>query len=138
MDEQSISVRMFDGWRAESALSDQLRNAGIEFERVGFDDYDNSLELHGVAPDGRLSIEAQKAIHAAGFSKVYVNHTDQWETHYNWPAAFTSHPGWRVSYRNKFGGKEIWVEKPVPSWPEDWVTSGYVIIKAPDSASATS
>ena len=48
--------------------------------------------------------------------------------------------GWRVSYPHKRSYNEnapdapydgsIWVEKPVPTWPQDWFDTGYVTIKS--------
>ena len=122
---RTISERMFDGFFAKSELGEQLE---IEYERIGFDHYDNSLELYGVPPDARLTEEEQKAIHSAGFSKCFVNHTDKWETHYGFHAAeFKPAKGWRVSYPHKRGEGEkgILLEADVPSWPRDWFETGY-------------
>ena len=95
--ERTLSGRLFDSGHAECELEELLSCAGVEFERLGWDDYDCSVEIHGVAPEARLSVEAQKVIHAAGFAKAYVNHTDKWETHYSFPPGdFAEVNGWRV------------------------------------------
>jgi len=122
---RSIAERMFDGFFAESELGEELV---IEYERIGFDHYDNSLELYGVPDDARLSIDEQKVIHAAGFSKCYVNHVDKWETHYGFhDKEFKPAKGWRVSYPHKRGDETggILVEEICPSWPKDWFETGY-------------
>ena len=65
----------------ETAL-DTLIGETEGFERLGWDEYDNSLELHECTPGLRLSAEAAQYIWDNGFSICYVNHTDGWETHY--------------------------------------------------------
>lgn len=95
------------------------------------DYYDESLEIHGVAPDARLSVEKLQAIKTAGFGKVYVNHTDKWETHYTFAADVSAKP-WRVSYPHKRGDTgSIWVEEVPSGWPNDWLKTGYVTKKEP-------
>ncbi len=131
MNDKPLSEKLFDGGFAENELAHSLSESGVTFERLGWDHYDNSLELYGVEPEARLSAEAQKIIHAAGFSKAYVNHTDKWETHYSFPEPFAEKKGWRVSYPHRRGeahGK-IWVEEHIPTWPQDWFKTGYVIIR---------
>lgn len=129
----TIAARIFDGAEAQFELDRQLEAAGAVFERTTWDDYDNSLELKDVPPEHRLSVEAQRVIHAAGFTKVYVNHVDKWETHYGWKYGeeFAESKGWRVSYPHKRGPEEkgIWVEAFIEGWPKDWFDSGYVLIK---------
>ena len=127
-DEKEISERMFDGGFAESELSESLYEAHVKYKTLGWDWYDNSLELHGVADDYRLSEEVQKIIYDAGFSKIYVNHENKWETHYNHGG---NKNGWRVSYPHKRGENEsgILVEEPVKSWPKEWFDTGYAIVK---------
>lgn len=120
---------------AEPDMAALLARLGVPHERIGWDYYDLSLELHGVPNDWRMPDDAQRTFSDEGFAKVYVNHQDGWETHYTWadPAAFAPHPGWRVNYphkRQKNDG-QIWVEKHVASWPADWFETGYVIIKQP-------
>lgn len=109
-----------DGWKQVQA---EVKAFGISFE-LGADRYDNSMEIYGVPPDWRPSIELTKLLFERwGFSRVYVNHTDGWETHYT----KVEGDGWRVSYpfnRNS-DGQGILVEKPVPSWPAEWFKTGY-------------
>lgn len=133
-DQRSIAQRMFDGAEAESELEVQLYEAGLkDFDRLGWDWYDCSLEIYGVPADFRLPEDMQRICHAAGFAKVYVNHVDKWETHYDWKhdAPFTVSKGWRVSYPHKRndGSKDIWVEAHIPGWPQEWFASGYVKVK---------
>jgi hypothetical protein len=129
---QSIADRLFDAHDAECELLDLL--ADVPHERLGWDWYDSSLEIHGVPPDFRLSAEVQRACHGAGFAKVYLNHTDKWETHYSFGReSFEANAGWRVSYPHKRGPgeKSIWVEKHIPGWPQEWFDTGLVLVKAP-------
>lgn len=129
----TIAARIFDGAEAQFELDRQLEAAGAVFERTTWDDYDNSLELKDVPPEHRLSVEAQRVIHAAGFTKVYVNHVDKWETHYGWKYGeeFAESKGWRVSYPHKRGPEEkgIWVEEFISGWPKEWFGTGYAIVK---------
>lgn len=102
-----------------------LAAAGLTaFESVGGDWYDNSVELHSVANDVRLTEEQQRVMYLHGLSKAYVNHKDGWETHYSWRQGepFALSKGWRISYPHKRGDDEgFWVEGERPeSWPEDW------------------
>jgi hypothetical protein len=122
-----IAERLFAGSSAESELDDKLYNLGITYEKLGWDSYDGSLEIYGVPPDDRLSPEAVAAIFDCGFIKIYVNHTDRWETHYSSRAS----TGWRVSYPHKRDTDDghIWVEEPVKGWPQEWTDSGYVQVK---------
>lgn len=124
---------LFAGSRAECELEDQLTDASVTFERLGWDDYDCSVEIHGVPTDDRLSEEAQRVVHAAGFITAYVNHEDSWETHYHFKPReeFTFSKGWRVSYPHKRGENEqgILVEELVPTWPKEWFDTGFVIVK---------
>lgn len=131
MSEPNIAQRLFDGDQAECDLEDVLLDAGVTFEKLGWDHYDCSLEIYGVPPNDRLSEDAQKAIHAAGFCKAYVNHADKWETHYgfNPNESFVVSKGWRVSYPHKRGdGGNIMVEEVVKGWLDDWFKSGYVVV----------
>jgi hypothetical protein len=131
----TIAQRLFDSGDAECELEEALTDAGVEFKSLGWDYYDCSLEIHGVAPDDRLSGSAQKVVYDAGFAKVYVNHTDKWETHYSFKRKepFSEVKGWRVSYPHKRGANEtsILLEERVPSWPKEWFESGYCRVVHP-------
>jgi hypothetical protein len=126
----TIAERLFDSHYASSELEESLEGK-INFTGISWDWYDNSLEIHGSNPNDRLSLEVQKIVHAAGFSKVYVNHMDKWETHYSFVGDFKEQKGWRVSYPHKRGEGEkgIWVEEIVTYWPKEWFDTGYCIIK---------
>jgi hypothetical protein len=129
----TLAARIWDGDYAGSELEEKLSDAGVPFERLGWDSYDVSLELHGVPADYRLNADAQKLINEAGFGKVYVNHVDKWETHYNFKKDdFTEVKGWRVSYPHKRGEGEqgIWVEEQCPTWPRQWFDTGYAVVKS--------
>lgn len=125
--EQTVADRLFAGRDAEREIENALDDAGFHYERIGWDDYDWSLEIHDVAPDDRLSPELATTLLSMGFLKVYVNHTDGWETHYN-----VGREPWRVSYPHKRGDGErgIWVEEKVDTWPSDWFDSGYAVVKS--------
>lgn len=131
----SIAERIFDGGFAESELEASINE--VPYEKLGCDDYDCSLELYGVPVDYRLTEPVQRIIKEAGFVKVYVNHVDKWETHYTWghpDKPFSPVEGWRVSYPHKRGPEEkgIWVEKVIPTWPDKWFDTGYVLVKKPE------
>lgn len=109
---------------AEERLKAALQKLNIPCEKFGWDGYDCSIELY-TPPDFRLSVDQQKAIYEMGFATAYVNHEhpEAWETHYHWKSPFEPVEGWRVSYphnRCKDESGQIWVEKPVPSWPRKW------------------
>ena len=125
--------------KSEKELKTKLHKLGVGFDRIGWDWYDCSLELYDVPPTHRLPEKVQKYMSDCGFVKVYVNHTDKWETHYKFwkkdesEKGYSFHPseGWRVSYPHKRGKSEIgiWVEKVVAGWSRDWFKTGYVKIK---------
>jgi hypothetical protein len=121
----SIADRMFDGVSAEAELEELISDAGVEFDRLGWDYYDCSVELHGVADDARLSVDTQRIVHAAGFAKVYVNHKNGWETHYTWKAGpFEPVRGWRRHMEHNeepgpSGVTEFKIMK-ISYWPDTW------------------
>lgn len=132
--ERCIAERLFEGASAEFDLEECMEVAGIPFTGpLRWDSYDCSIEFDDVPQDYRLSIEAQKAIHGAGFAKAYMNHADKWETHYSFKPReeFAESKGWRVSYPHKRGDNQpgIWVEEAPQSWPKEWVETGYVLVK---------
>jgi hypothetical protein len=128
MTKKSLAETIYEGEFAKAKLEDLLDDVGLPTENYGHDYYDNSIEFHKIAPDFRLNEAQQKVIFDAGFATCYVNHTDGWETHYNFNsrAPFTQVEGWRVSHPHKRndGTPEILVEKPVESWPPEWLTGG--------------
>lgn len=97
---------------AEQELIEGLRANDVPFEKIGYDWYDQSLELYGVPPDYRLTDEAHACIADCGFVKVFVNHTDFWETHYNF-RPLANRYGWRSCspHRRKDGTDEWWLEE---------------------------
>lgn len=147
-----ISSRIFDGAHAECELEDRMFDAGIKFERIGHDHYDNSLELYDVPVDHRLNEAQQRLISEAGFSKVYVNHVDGWETHYSWDWRIKWKParGWRRRYVKDATAKTNRGDGPgyfeISYWPEGWchpdfsddIKRGYMrIVPDPLEASQT-
>lgn len=129
---KTIAEIIFEGEHAQSVIEDELIALDIQFEDTSYDNYDNSMELYDVPNECRLSVEAQKLLFDAGFSKIYLNHNDKWETHYTFQLGeFREVKGWRVSYPSKRGENEngIWVEEKVDSWPPEWFETGYAIIK---------
>lgn len=129
-----FSETMFGFHTAESDFEDALVDAGFgQFERIGGDHYDNSIEFYGVENGARLTDAAQRIVFEAGFSKAYLNHEDLWETHYNWDQRnpFAAHRGWRRLRRE--GGFDIsyWPEgwgDPTTGKCAEWLTSGYMRI----------
>lgn len=92
---ESRAEKLFDLTFIQNEIEDMLCNLGVEFEKIGWDYYDYSLELLGVHTDHRLTEEAQKAIHDCGFFRVCLNHKDGWETYYHWKEPFEACEGWR-------------------------------------------
>lgn len=121
--------RLFRGnKKAAAELESVLKSLLIPFETIGWDHYDNSVELYGLPPEFRLSEVQCDRIFKCGFGTIFANHTDKWETHYH---SGKNHAiGWRVSYPHKRGpeAKCIWVEKLIDGWPKEWFETGYVII----------
>jgi hypothetical protein len=86
----------FDKVKAE--FEDDLFDL-INFDSIGWDFYDISLELYNVDNGARLSEEAQRFIYDAGFRKVYLNYSDGWEVHYSWYDEFETYGGTLVKPR---------------------------------------
>lgn len=157
MDEKPIKFAqaMFDYHQGESEFTDALVDAGFgEYERIGGDYYDCSIEFYKVDDDLRMSPEAQKIVRDAGFAKAYVNHKDGWETHYSWDwrsSEFKADRGWRRRYvkdptcttTNQVGAddpdKRGYYE--ISYWPDgwshkEWLDTGYMRI-VPDPLEIT-
>ena len=113
---------------AEKEFVDKLRNMGLVFDRSGSDEYDNSVELYAVDDQQRLTPNMQEFIFNEGFATVFVNHKNNWETHYNWDCLkpFEADEGWRVSYGHKNQSGQLMVEK----FPEKWKDSPGLLAKA--------
>lgn len=130
---------MFEYKRKKSKFESDLYDVGfLDYEKIGGDYYDYSIEFYGVGNDVRLNAEQQKTIRDGGFVKCYLNHKDGWETHYTWGSepAFLPKRGWRRRY---VGNPNVLVGEPNPGyyeisyWPEGWKTkewldSGYMRI----------
>ncbi len=118
-----LNERLFESARAEGEIEELLEGTNVPFERLGWDSYDNSLELYDVPPEYRLSEAGRAVVTEAGFATLFMNHTDKWETHYALHGGPEKKDGWRVSYPHKRadGDPNIWVEDRIPAtWPTDW------------------
>ncbi len=125
-----------------------------DYDRLGTDDYDASLEIHGATDDWRLDERQQRFLFGAGFATIYVNHKDGWETHYSARGKDLPVAGWRRRYVSDLSGPgdRVIVGDPDPGyweishWPESWNTermlaereSGYYRIVPDPVASAMS
>ena len=111
---------------AEQEMIAVLKTLGCPVERIGWDNYDGSIEIYTPDADWRMSAAVQGVLYDQGFIKAYVNHAgdDAWETHYSFGTAkgFIISNGWRVSYphKRKDDTGQIWVGALVPSWPKKW------------------
>lgn len=114
-----------------SRFEDQLEDLIGEFEKLGHDDYDQSLEIYGVPEDVRLGEDAQRLIRDAGFHKVYVNHPGEretrWETHYTFDGELPVR-GWRRQHSEKGFNISYWPEGWDGPGCADWLSSGYMTI----------
>lgn len=144
-----FSDTMFEYHAAESRFTDQLCDAGWgEYQSIGGDHYDNSIEFYKVENDERMGEAAQRILFDAGFSRAYVNHKDGWETHYSWDhrKPFEPSKGWRRRYvidPTATTTRQVGADPPedrgyyeISEWPEswnsertkDWLRSGYMRI----------
>ncbi len=125
---KKFSEIAFNYISAECEFTDAIYEADDEFEysHLTYDSYDNSVEFYNVDDECRLNEEIQRIIFDAGFSKVFLNHKNSWQTHYSYNQLeeFTIAIGWRRLIRDN----HIYVEEFPPSWPEDWLISGYVVV----------
>lgn len=120
----------FDFQHARANFEGDLEDAGLlDFNGIGWDYYDCSLELERVGNDVRLTEAQQRVIFDAGFAKVYVNHLDGWETHYSWHGAeFKANRGWRRRYvsdpsattTNVIAGAANPGYYEISYWPDGW------------------
>ncbi len=79
----------FEYVRAKSRFEDELIESSnneddFDYERIGGDDYDASIELYGVGNHVRLNARQQRLCHEAGFTRCWLNHKDGMETFYYW------------------------------------------------------
>lgn len=97
-----FSDLLFDYQSALDTFEGELAEVwGDQWSGLHGDRYDNSLELHDVVNEARLDRAAQKIIHDAGFSRIYLNHKDGWETHYFWDSATEWFKESRAHYPHK-------------------------------------
>lgn len=111
----------------EDRLGDVLEP--FDYDRIGGDDYDNSLEIMGCDNDLRLTEAAQRFIIRSGFSKCYVNHNDGWETHYSWRNEDAAPVrGWRRRRTDKGFEISYWPERWDSPQTANWLASGYMTV----------
>lgn len=114
----------------EDSLDDRLPE-NAEYDRLRSDSYDGSLEIDGAINDLRLEASVQQFIRDAGFHKVYVNHQDGWQTHYDLSGTVPVR-GWRRRYvedasaktTNVIGGPANPGYYEISYWPTGWVSPG--------------
>lgn len=131
---QKFSEAIWKYQRLEYAFKEALEELGFEegehYANIGWDEYDNSIEIYNVKEDARLNEAQQRVIFDAGFSIAYVNHKDGWETHYRWDyrEPFKRCRGWRRRYvsdpgattTNVIAGKSNPGYYEISYWPESW------------------
>jgi hypothetical protein len=120
----------FDYSTAQYLFEEELDKLGINYDKIGWDYYDSSLEIYGAVDDCRLSTAAQEFIFNEGFMKIFVNHLNGWQTHYcfdhNLP--FSPVNGWR---RKRCPDGHFQINYLPEAWGErgkEWVRSGYMEI----------
>lgn len=81
---KTFSERMEESLQIEGELADILfEELGMEdYETLWMDPYDNSLELSKVPSDYRFPPEKFDLIKSFGFSIIWLNHVDGYETMY--------------------------------------------------------
>lgn len=85
----------FEFSHVQFAFEDELCEL-IDYDKIGWDEYDHSIEIYGVPEDASLTEAAQQFIFDNGFIRCWLNHKDGWETHYAWRKIFKSHTGCRT------------------------------------------
>lgn len=147
----NFATAMFQYHDAECSFAEQICDAGFgDYNRIGGDHYDNSIEFYQVDDSARMNEAAQRVVYDAGFSKAFVNHKDGWETHYSWSQRdeFKPSRGWRRRYVNDPNATttNVIAGEPKPGyyeisyWPDgwshkEWLDSGYMRI-VPDPLEA--
>lgn len=132
---KSLAAKWWEAMAVESAISDGIFERGCEdFDSIGGDDYDNSIEIYGAGVDVRLSAECVEwLLGEAGFSKIYLNHTDGWQTHYPaqrgyWRRRYVSDP--TATTTNVIAGPPnpgyFEVSYMPDGFPAAWLESGYM------------
>lgn len=132
-------------WAFEDAQYDfksDLARAGFEngvhYQKIGWDNYDCSIEFYKVNDDVRLTPDQQCIMYEAGFCSVFINHKDGWETHYSWTVPdmdaikvaghYIPKRGWRRRYvsdptantTNVIAGESNPGYYEINFWPEGW------------------
>lgn len=133
MDDKTLADRLWSAEAEFSQFEDELEELmGAEFEKLGHDYYDCSLEIWGAPDDARLNEKAQRLCKEAGFAVVYLNHRmpreeGKWETHYRlngelpargWRRRYVSDP--TVATTRVIAGPEDNGYYEISHWPEGW------------------
>lgn len=138
MTEMLLAEKWWSLQSTESTIEDGMMEAGLDdWSKIGGDPYDNSIEVYGVAPDIRFSAAILDwLLVACGFSKVYVNHVDGWETHYStgnrrgWRRRYVSDPS--ATTTNVIAGPQnngyFEVSYYPEGFPPTWLETGYMRI----------
>lgn len=103
-----------DGWHGAPHNANPLPNVEDLIEGIRWDYYDSSLEIDGAKPDFRLTVEQATSLHERGFSIVYINHRDGWETIYGLPSV---NPERRVKLQKS---TDLYAKAPAPPTDVIW------------------
>lgn len=112
--------------RERSSFEDELHDLNVgDYDSLGYDGYDSSIEFYGCEDVMRLTPEQQRVVIRAGFLKAYVNHRDGWQTHYSFGKEGQPVRGWR---RKSVDGGFL-----ISYWPDawsnkEWLETGYMKI----------
>lgn len=130
---------------ATNGAAEDLRRLGLtDFQRAWWDDYDNSMELGEVGNDVRLTDEQQQVVIDAGFSRIWLNHKDGWETYYTfydketeslkvtegwrkrWVSDSTSETTRSIGVNIEDADRGYWeVDRYPEDWPQNRLDTGY-------------
>lgn len=115
--------------RKQCDFEENLEVAGFQhgkhFARIGWDEYDCSIEFYDVENDARLGVDLQRIVYNGGFMKAYVNHKDGWQTHYTWKGGhFDPVRGWRRYMEHEeepdSSGVIGFKVMKISYWPDSW------------------
>lgn len=127
--------KMFEYLPLKDEFETELLKHVVNFERIGWDDYDNSLEIYNVPDDVRLKKEGLEFIYGCGFTRIYVNHKDGWQTHYHTLSTKSiSTRGWRrkevpeTPERSRHFLISYWPESWSDPRCQNWLESGFMVI----------
>jgi len=105
------------GW--EDKFLDLL-SGDQEFDDFATDSYDSSITIINASNNWRLSINQQKYLYDSGFIRIYVKHSDGWDTHYRILPNGSMSKGWRRKYYPVSPNSDTSGYFEISYWPEDW------------------